>query len=169
LWNLKTGDAIRLLKEEDEEPKPFSGVALSNDPTMAVAVSRNRLYVWNIKRGELVQSFSAHKSFIGTLALTDSGTYALTATPSGTIKLWDIMNVQCIRSLKGFSPTALSSDGHIGISGNNEGKVQIWAIHATHDTFAAPFMICHSAEVPRSDDKSDASQEKTPQRAESFG
>ena len=139
VWSIETGDLEMKLKCGNY---PVNGLAMSQDPSLLLACAGNRLYIWELEKGSLVHSFEAHRGMIQSLSLQNEGRYALTATRHGTIRLWDIHKGQCLRTLPGRAPAAMSRDGRYALSGAPNGMITVWATHCGEETFAAPFMVC---------------------------
>jgi hypothetical protein len=56
--------------------------------------------------------------------------------------MWDMKTGQCIRSLQGTAPVALSQDGRYCLTGDDAGVLKCWQVHLDEAPLIAPFVIC---------------------------
>jgi serine/threonine protein kinase len=138
-WDVWKGDCVRRF---DCEGQRVTSICLNYPGTTLLAACGTHIMFWDVDSGELLQKLQAHQKEIFTVALDELGRYALTATGMGTIKIWDIITGQCLRSLKGHAPVALSRDGHFAISAGARGEFKLWATHIDESPFLAQPMIC---------------------------
>jgi len=102
-----------------------------------------------MQKGELIRSFEGHRSKVTAVCLSEDGRHALSATDTGTLKLWLVKTGQCLRSLKGQAPIALSRDGRWALSTGAQGRVRVWSVNCYGAAFQAPFMLYRDAGAQR--------------------
>lgn len=139
IWDIAEGICLKTFAQGD---CPISAVATSADPSLALAAAGTELQVWDIEQEAVIRTVQAHVSAIQCVSLKDDGRYALSASPAGTIRIWDLFKGQCLRSLEGFAPAHISRIGNYAVSGNPAGRILVWAVNCDDVTLAAPFMIC---------------------------
>ena len=110
LWDLGTGDAIRILKGQDSN---FLSVAMTVDGTRALSGSdKNTVTVWDLGTGDTIHILKGHLNNVLSVALSADGTRALSRSGKAA-KVWDLSTGKLIRTLKGhtenISSVAISS------------------------------------------------------------
>ncbi len=67
---------------------------------------------------------------MNSVAISPDGRYALSASMDKTIKLWDLVTGQCVRTIKEQQSevlsVAFSPDGHEILSGCYNATIQLW-------------------------------------------
>ncbi len=139
VWSVETGELEFQLKCGTS---PVNGVASCQDPRLLLTCDGKHLNMWELEERRLLRSIEAHRGPIHALSLQAEGRYALTASRHGTLRLWDIHKGQCLRTLPGHAPAAMSRGGRYAVSGSPDGMLTVWATHCDEDTFSAPFMVC---------------------------
>lgn len=73
--------------------------------------------------------------WVSSVALSADGRFALSGSDGRTVKdhgvyLWDLLSGECLREMMGHSggvkAVDLSSEGHLGLSGGEDGTVRLW-------------------------------------------
>ncbi|MCH8204672.1 MAG: protein kinase [Candidatus Hydrogenedentes bacterium] len=138
-WDLWTGKCLRTFDNSDSR---ITSVCVSHDGSLMLSACETQLQLWSLKTAKLVRSIRAHSAEIFSVCLNEAGQYALSATGMGTIKVWDIQTGQCLRSLQGHAPAALSRDGRYAITAGKRGDFKIWAVHIDGPSFPAQYVLC---------------------------
>lgn len=138
-WELKTGKGVRCFSDQSAVCK---GVEVDRELGVLYVACGRRVLLWDIATGELRGTILAHQQDIDSLVLSMDGVHGMTATIKGTIKIWNLQTGQCIRSLHGYAPLAISGDGEKGISGGGHGDFHQWHLELDTQGFEASPMIC---------------------------
>lgn len=132
----------KLLKQFTQNKGPVVSMAVSHSRPIVVTSSGRNIRVWNLGRGEIIRTLRGHKTEVGGVCLDQTNCFVLSATVRGTLKIWDIKTGQCIRSLSGTAPVALSEDGRYCATGDDAGVLKSWQLHLEEAPLIAPFVIC---------------------------
>jgi WD40 repeat protein len=141
LWKMSTGECIHT---GEQHAKGITAISVSEQHPLALTASSSEVSLWNMKRKVKERIFKGHKSSVLSVCLGEEGKLALSATPGGTIKIWNVKTGQCLRSLRGRTPLSLSSDGRFAISQGKRGNIKIWALGRYGRALTAPYYICRS-------------------------
>ena len=109
-------------------------VAFSNDGNFLAASDTNQeISVWNFEDNELVRTFDAHEAWVRVVKFSPlDENILISGSEDFTIRLWDIQNNQCLRTLRGDIGLVLSVAQNpktklLASSGSN-GKINLWDI-----------------------------------------
>ncbi len=156
LWNLAGGQCLACFREHKSI---VFGVAFSHDGHTLVSGSMDRMVkLWDVAKRRCSRTFSGHKNVIWSVAVVPQlmkGTHqpgssahiadpasqlpssSLVATGSfdGKIRLWNILNGQCITTMPHLSEVlalAISPDGTTLISGNSshQSSIKVWDLQS---------------------------------------
>lgn len=139
MWDIETGRCLSVFPKNSKE---VFTVSVGGDPPIAMSGSGQKVKFWNLTTETLTRSFRGHNFDVRSVSLTDDARYGISATPRGTIKIWDIATGQCLRSLRGHAPAALSLDGRYIITGKKNGTFRVWAVNLDAPPLTAPYLIC---------------------------
>ena len=117
-----------------------TSVDVNQSVQLAAAGSNQQVSVWNLGTGELLQTLSALKGWIGDIAISPNGGVLAAADSSNHLRLWNTTSFSLTHDipLAGFEAiTALdfSPNGLMIALGGNNGKVVLWnlANNTLHD------------------------------------
>jgi WD40 repeat protein len=118
IWDVVSGEEVRATILEGRK---VVEVRFSPDgKTVALATDDFQLQIWNLG-DDSIRSFPAHKGEIHGLAFHPNGTLLASCSADETIKLWDPVSEQLIRTLTGHGHyakgIAFSPDGSLLTSG----------------------------------------------------
>ena len=150
LWNPKTGDLLRTLRED---ARAVTSVAFSPDGQTLVSASSSfslrtylfggsdKIKLWNPKTGDHLLTMPVNKNAVTSVAFSPDGqtlasggsTILRTSffpVTGGTIKLWNPKTGDLLRTLRGDQDfvysVAFSPDGQTLASGGGEGTIKLW-------------------------------------------
>jgi WD40 repeat protein len=88
------------------------------------------IIVWNGETGEKIGVMEGHRDWVRSLTKATSTTIA-SGSNDGTIKLWDMAILVCIKTISNGSKVysvAATSDGQYVISGSHDKEVKVWSV-----------------------------------------
>ena len=131
LWDVRTGKNLHVLRE-------WSGcgdvdaVALSPDGRLLATVYGCKVYLWNVRTGERLETLADHLEEVSTIAFSPDGSTLASGGSWGdaTIRLWDVRTANATHALVGHQRTvtsvAFSPDGLALASGGSDDTIRIW-------------------------------------------
>jgi WD40 repeat protein len=142
LWNIETGDLVRLFKGHSGSAR---AIAFSPDGTALAAASRDKgLIFWDVETGNIIRQIEAVGNS-GFIVFSPDG--KIVATSKGPeIVVWDVATEKELSVLKGHqngvASFAFSPDGKQALSGSLDNTFILWnlatqeAVHRydAHDT-----------------------------------
>jgi WD40 repeat protein len=91
LWDLKTGQEIRLFKGHIRDVNCLS---MSRDASFLISGGADAtVRLWRVSTGQCVRTFEGHDSGVRSTALTPNSDVAITGGEDGTIRMWDLPDV----------------------------------------------------------------------------
>ena len=139
VWDIRKG---KMLKQFTQNKGAVVSMAVSHTRPIVVTASGRNIRVWNLGRGEIIHTLRGHKTDVHAVCIDQMNRYVLSGSAEGTLKIWDVKSGQCIRSLSGTAPLALSQDGRYCVTGDTHGVLKSWQVHLDQQPLIAPFMIC---------------------------
>ncbi|EPY25941.1 guanine nucleotide-binding protein subunit beta-2-like 1 protein [Strigomonas culicis] len=139
LWSLRTGQCQgKFLKHT----KDVLAVAFSPEDRQIVSGGRdNVLRVWNVK-GECVHTLEqgAHSDWVSSLCFSPSNsTLVVSGSWDNTVKVWDLADSKCIKTLVGHTnyvtSVTVSPDGSLCASGGKDGVARLWDLNTGDSLF----------------------------------
>ncbi|HSB00238.1 MAG TPA: WD40 repeat domain-containing protein [Anaerolineales bacterium] len=137
VWNASDGVRISTLNHAHQ----VSRVAISPDgSTLASATCETVVYpecadggvwLWDLPSGKLLRKLTGFHDFVENVAFTADGSSLIAASRDGTLRFYDTTNYQSLFELTspgGISALAISPDGGLLGTGNNNGEVHLWKI-----------------------------------------
>jgi len=139
LFTIRTG-TVRMLTSRGASPQvsSFSGeggptpFAMSPDGLSAAMASGGHLSLWNLRTGEMKQSFKGHRGFVLSAALSADGKTIASGGDDNTVRLWDLESGKLRRVLSGstesghFTSLAFFPDGKTLAASNNSEGALLW-------------------------------------------
>ncbi|MDQ1639671.1 MAG: hypothetical protein QOF62_3010 [Pyrinomonadaceae bacterium] len=137
LWNVATGQALQTLEGSQ---LGVDAVAFSADgKLLAVGNSDNTVALWDSAKRQEVRVLKGHVAAIATVAVSGDDKVLASALAAGvagirrddTIKIWDPLTGQLVRSLTGRNSghsIGLSNDGARLVSGSFGSTVSVWDV-----------------------------------------
>jgi WD40 repeat protein len=113
-----------------------------------------------VESARCLNTLQGHTGWVSAVALSADGRRALSGSPDGTLREWDLDAGRCLNNMTLESPydgvqvVALSADGRRALSGSALGGLCWWDVEAKgslHALFSAFIAICRS--LPRRDAK----------------
>ncbi|WP_420839055.1 protein kinase domain-containing protein [Argonema antarcticum] len=110
---------------------------------MAVAISPNKqllasgslddkIKIWNLQSGELLQTLTGHAKAINSLAISPDGKILVSCGDDDTVKIWDLCSGKLLHTLnehnRDVTSVAISSNGQILASGSEDRTIKVWKL-----------------------------------------
>jgi WD40 repeat protein len=127
-WNSLTGECLKIYQGHTDRvfsilyDKPTKRIFSASDDMMII--------VWNGDTGERFGVMEEHRDYVKSLAQVNSTTIA-SGSDDGTIKLWDMTTLACIKTIANGSTVrslVATPDGQYLISGSGDNKVNVWSV-----------------------------------------
>ena len=139
-------------KSKDELRKMYGAVG----PIRMIAVDGEleRRRKIPISDQRLVRTFTGHKGYVSSIALTGDGRFALSGGLDFSVRFWDLPGGQELRSFKGHhwpvDLVAMTPDGHYGFSGSRDKTLRLWDLIAGRElrTVRVGTEVSHVALTP---------------------
>ena len=154
LWDLQTGQLIRLLKGHKQRVKC---IQISENGKLIISASAdNTLKIWEIATGNCIRTIktSQHsKTVLNAIAINSDLSIIATGSTSrqGTIKLWNWKTGEMIDAVKaassGIRSLAMSPDGKILVSGSAGKTIKIWYLSPKLDQPEHIISYAHLSDV----------------------
>ncbi len=127
IWDLETGREVLKLEGHIH---PVHSVAFSPDGKQIASAGGTytmpgEVKVWNAVTGELLHTIMGHQDLIDRVVFGPGGNRICTASPEGTVILWDAETGQKALKLKGRA-LAFNPNGKTLATGSQDGDVWIW-------------------------------------------
>jgi len=150
LWDLKTGNLIRTIKDSlwnlkslQQDDDDYSNPYRLNEVSIIKNISFNpqgdilasagwdtKIKLWNPINGQIIRTLTGHKDAVNSIAFSPDGQILASGSNDMTIKLWEINTGKEICTLKGHTGfvncVAFSPDGQVLASGSNDKTIKIW-------------------------------------------
>jgi WD40 repeat protein/serine/threonine protein kinase len=141
LWEVATGQRLRLFGDEDEDQ--VTEVRMSADNRFIVSMSYGVMRLWEVATGKCLRTFTGHGSPASSFCLSTDGRYVLSGhgcldltgrhiLDIYPLKLWEVATGKCLRTFSGHTNTAksvcLSVDGRFALSGSEDATVKVWEV-----------------------------------------
>ncbi len=128
-WSVKSGRQVENLRAQRSA---ISNMLMTPDGTTLISSGDDSgINLWDWKSGKYVANFLDHTANILSLAVTPDSQILVSGALDG-VKVWRINPNRPLFTLLGFgNPTyavAISADGDILATGDNQGKVQFWQL-----------------------------------------
>jgi WD40 repeat protein len=126
-WNSLTGECLKVY----EEHTGWVNSILYDEATKRIfsASGDKTIIAWNSETGEKIGVMEGHGRWVGSLARLNSTTIASGAW-DGTIMLWDMTTLTCIKTISNGRPmrsVVATPDGQFLISGSDD-NVEVWSV-----------------------------------------
>jgi WD40 repeat protein len=127
-WNSLTGECLKVYRGHTD----WVDSILYDEATKRIfsASHDQTIIVWSSDTGEKVGVMEGHRRWVRSLTRMNSTTIA-SGSNGGTIKLWDMATLTCIKTILNGSTVysvAATPDGQYVISGSDDGKVKVWSV-----------------------------------------
>ena len=129
LWDVETGQELRTLKGHTA---PIRSVTFSPDGKTIASGSRGsdaNFKLWNIETGKEIRTLEGHTRDVDSIAFTPNGKIIASGSWDGTIKLWNSVTGEVLKTLSQGNfvySIAFSPDGKTLASGGSAGTTKLW-------------------------------------------
>ena len=122
IWDINTNKCIRKIKCNHSINKLIT----YNNFIVSFAGGTKKIRIWDINDGRIIQDFDDDNRYVFNIVFPINN-LLITGMDNNTIKIWDINNWNCIKTLSGPKTriTALFATNNKIISGSH-GKIHIW-------------------------------------------
>ncbi len=143
LWDMEKGECVKTFSGHEYY---VTSVSITPDGKYALSGSSdinpdgwswpsgrdNTLRIWDIEKGECVNTFSGHEDRVTGVCITPDGKYALSGSDDNTIRLWDIEKDECVKIFSGHEGGVkcvnITPDGRYALSGSDDSTLRLWDI-----------------------------------------
>jgi len=126
LWEAETGRQVRQFSCGDS----VWGCAVHPDGTSALLCSGVSPTSWDLGTGDHLSEYQSHKGQVWRCAYSPEGSWAVTTSEDGTLKIWDTASATERATLTGHdglvSVCAVSPDGTFIVSGGSDATLRVW-------------------------------------------
>jgi hypothetical protein len=138
LVNVASGMKTRLL-----DGKNFNAAACLY-PRKAALAWACQIIVVNLEDISIAGYLEGHKDGIVSLAFDGGGELLVSASADGTVRLWDVNELKCLRTfrLRARGGVALSPDGNLLAFGGAVGRIDLWCLSEDHHVYASTGADC---------------------------
>jgi WD40 repeat protein len=108
-------------------------VAISPDSqTLASGSMDDKIKLWNLQSGELIQTLTGHTKVINCLAFTPNGQTLVSGSDDITLRFWQVTSGKVLRSerahTRDVTAVAISPQGDLLASGSEDRTVHLWKL-----------------------------------------
>lgn len=145
VWDLETGDQIRVLVGHEDEVK---AVTITQDGRFIISGSWDKtIRIWDLESGtQLGEPLEGHEDAVNAVAITRDGTRIISGSWDHTIRIWDFKSRRQIKKTSHKSVVSsifLTPDGKRIISGSWDNTIGIW----NYETSKPVFLEGHQGNV----------------------
>jgi WD40 repeat protein len=131
VWNVETGDTVRVIRFADENNAIFSVDISSDDSYLATADWGGYVIIWDIKTGKSVQEVSPHdRTAVYQVRFSPNGVYFISAGLDRKLTMTEIDTGEEIRVFTGHTELVNSINFNPGgdkiITAGWDGTVRVW-------------------------------------------
>jgi WD40 repeat protein/serine/threonine protein kinase len=99
-------------------------------------------YLWRLSRDGSLHTFGGHTGGVNAVRFSPDGKMLASASPDGTVRLWDVAARRAIVQLRqqegGIFSLAFTPDGQLLATGSYDGHVEIWDVAARRRVTTLP-------------------------------
>ena len=129
LWDVNTGDCIRVLTGHSDSVKAIS---FSPDgETLASSSDDSTIKLWDVATGQYFQTWRGHNDTVNSLAFSPNEPILVSGSKDCTIKFWNVYTGQCIKTISeqaAVTSVVFSPDGKTVASGSQDGQIKLWDV-----------------------------------------
>ena len=88
LADVASGEVIRQF--QGEGARRVTDLAFNNAGTLALSANGNLMVLWDVEKGAEIRRLTAHNDLIDSVEFSPDGSYALSRSRDGNLRIWDI-------------------------------------------------------------------------------
>jgi WD40 repeat protein/serine/threonine protein kinase len=131
LWNLTTGEIIRVYKGHEEK---VTSLALTPDGQFIISGSEDStVRLWNVETGECIWTFERHYRGVTALAMDPNGQFVVSAGQDTTLRQLDLKTGECLWTFwgeqghqDGVTAVAITPHERFALSGGRDITMRLW-------------------------------------------
>lgn len=138
LWRLKDGERLYNWNHTQGAFSELVASTFSTDSNFVLTAEKKRMVLWSVNSGK-PGGFWPIDAGVQALALSDNGRYAMVGLGNYNILYIDVARNQILKTLPHagkVNAVAISADGLVGVSGAEDGLVNVWDLQQGKETFA---------------------------------
>ena len=132
LWDLEKFEPVETFKLKGVAPRYMNAAVFTPDGERVLICAEKTMYLFNVKTGELVRSFTGHTAAVVSAAFSSDGKQLLSGSDDHTMRLWDVATAKQLRVFAGHENSvksvAFSPDGKQVLSGSSDTTVRLWDV-----------------------------------------
>lgn len=137
-------------------PKSINDIFSSSQDERTRILKDNTVRVWDIHRGQLIQTFWGHSDTVNRVAIACGGRFAISISDDQTIRVWDIVNGRMRCSFVTDAPLrhcAVASDGITVLAGDTSGVIHFLRLEGLSETDTQDFVYQEPIRISKQDNK----------------
>ncbi|HEY9695604.1 MAG TPA: WD40 repeat domain-containing protein [Oculatellaceae cyanobacterium] len=108
-------------------------LAISPNNNILAGGSWRKIWIWNLKTGEVIPPLEDHSHWVLSIAISTDGQTLVSGSADNTLKVWNLKTGKIIHTLKGHSSwitaVAITPDGKSIVSGSADKTIKIWDVN----------------------------------------
>jgi WD40 repeat protein len=134
IWNLSAGCQGKVCNIPMRTLPMYSpwvySVAIDPDSRIAVIGGWQDIKIWNLNKGELLQTFPGHLGAVYVVGIAPNGQKFVSGGSDGRVKIWNQSTGKLLQTLTGHSDSvrslAISPDSKTLVTGSSDTSIKIW-------------------------------------------
>ena len=103
LWDIRSSQLRSNTSDLNAERYRFKSIVVTFDNTRIITGSDNKVMIWDIQTGKLLNTLHGHIKDVTSVAVTPDNLKIITGSNDGTVKIWDMHTGKLLSTLKGHT------------------------------------------------------------------